>query len=76
MYPNGLTDLTEISNQDFWGDAPFELKFPFWEIEMGLYTFKTYIFHKWDNIMIYLKIYKKYISWEDIWIFLQLPEHY
>ncbi len=39
MYPNGLTDLTEIWNQDFLGDdASFELISPSWEIGPG--TFK------------------------------------
>ena len=34
MYPNGLTNLTEIWNQDFLGDdTSFEEKAPFWEIE-------------------------------------------
>ena len=57
MCLNGLTDLTEIWNQDTLGDdASFEYKFPFWEIGPG--TFKLLWNFWWSN---YIKMDKHYI---------------
>ncbi len=39
LHPNGLSDLTEIWNQDFFGDdALFEGLYPFWEIGPGTFN--------------------------------------
>ncbi len=43
LYPNGLTNLKEIWNQDFLGDdASFEETSPFWEIEPGTFNISLF----------------------------------